>query len=475
MAVGLGGGIGGGLTQLSKLGKKPNVVPKFDPVGATDDLMRQQAGLKMRLLNSIDPEGRMHPLEKELISTNPKDVPRTEPSTWMTVGQQGKPLSIKFFEDAGWIGGRLNLRSWRNAPGDGKAIAEHWLTAPGKGVVFTTERTKQNALMSRIFGRKGATQLLGIPEDSTMVFQAHHLSATKAVLTGQEGIVYDSPYYHELQKIWEDVELYLGNHPKNIQGTIGHIKRDLDSPHGLIHKFLDDKMGPDGSDFWTQERLNQIVIYDANGNAIGHKNFELRKKWTKEQARIFKDAVDLFKLATRQYYLAKGMKPNEYLTALPILDDEIVDSFINKLPPKFGTETKVVNGKTVKAYNTNVIEKIAKEIADEPNVTPTVKPSIQDVFDKRAAETFDVMYKFAVTEANGEDMLLDVLFKGLTPVQALKKWRKNDPQMKQLSIRFKKAIKQAKSGEGFKKLKELYQMKQGEIPPANTTFDKGAD
>ena len=38
-----------------------------------------------------------------------------------------------------------------------------------------------------------------------------------------------------------------------------------------------------------------------------------------------------------------------------------------------------------------------------------------------------------------------------------------------------KAIKQAKSGEGYKKLKELYQMKQGEIPPADTAFDKGAD
>ena len=85
------------------------------------------------------------------------------------------------------------------------------------------------------------------------------------------------------------------------------------------------------------------------------------------------------------------------------------------------------------------------------------------------------MYKFAVTEANGEDMLLDVLFEGLTARQAINKWRKNDPQMKQLSIRFKKAIEQAKSGEGYKKLKELYQVKQGEIPPADTTFDKGAD
>ena len=55
---------------------------------------------------------------------DPKDVPRNDPGTWMTAGQQSKPLSIKFFEDAGWRNGRLNLKSWREAPGDGKAIAE---------------------------------------------------------------------------------------------------------------------------------------------------------------------------------------------------------------------------------------------------------------------------------------------------------------------------------------------------------------
>ena len=59
LTAGIGGGIGGGLTQLSKnIKQKPLKVyaSELDPTGATDDLMRQQAGLKMRLLNSIDPE-----------------------------------------------------------------------------------------------------------------------------------------------------------------------------------------------------------------------------------------------------------------------------------------------------------------------------------------------------------------------------------------------------------------------------------
>ena len=61
LSAGIGGTLGGGITQLSKLKKKPNVVPQFDSTGATDDLMRQQAGLKMRLLKSIDPEDSLQP------------------------------------------------------------------------------------------------------------------------------------------------------------------------------------------------------------------------------------------------------------------------------------------------------------------------------------------------------------------------------------------------------------------------------
>ncbi len=79
----------------------------------------------------------------------------------------------------------------------------------------------------------------------------------------------------DLRKVWEDLELTLGNNPDNIIGTLGLVQRDLDSPHSLIHKFLDSKMGPDGTAFWTPEKMNQIVIYDKDGNAIGHKNFKL--------------------------------------------------------------------------------------------------------------------------------------------------------------------------------------------------------
>ena len=386
LSAGIGGTVGGGLTKLSKLGK----TPRFDPTGATDDLMRQQAGLKMRLLNSIDPEGRPHPLEKELLAIDPKDVPNTSPEMWMTAGRKASPLNYLFGERAGWRGGRLNLKSWKDAPGDGKDIAEKFLTAQGKGVVFQSRANTENALMSRIFGNN-IRPLLGLSDETDRVFQAHHATATKAVLRGQEGLVYDSPYYHEIQKVWTDLELALGNMPDNIMGTVGLVQRDLQSPHSLVHKFLDSRMGPDGSKFWTPEIMNKIVIYDAAGNAIGHKNFKLRKDLTKKQAKIFKEALDLLRLAHENFYLAVQKRPGEFGTVLDMTGEEIVEAFFNKLPPKSGTGR----------YTTNVIKKIVKEIADEADVKPTIPSgSLKQLFSKwsaqrRVKDRIDQMYKFA--------------------------------------------------------------------------------
>ena len=395
---------------------------------------------------------------------DPKDVPRNTADSWRTVGRKSQPLNFLFGDKAGWKGGRLNLKSWR-ARGADKNIAEQFLTAQGKGVVFSSEANKQNAFMSRIFGIEGAEQLLNLPKGSQRIFQAHHNTATKAVLTGQEGLVYDSPYYHEIQEVWESLNLTLGNNPDNIIGTLGLVQRDLNSPHSLIHKFLDSKMGKDGTDFWTEDLMKQIVIYDNAGNAIGHKNFDLRLAKTKEQALIFKEAVDLLKLSHEQFYLAKGVRPGEYLTTEPVLDEEVVNAFINKLPPKGGTGQ----------YTTDVISRIAREVAQETDIKPAIpsfsfKQLIEEVADKNVREQLDKMYRFAVNQSNGEDMLIDVIFNNMKPKDAIKKYRGNDPAADLLKKELEEAVKYNRQ-----RLKQLYQMKFGEIPPAVTKFDKGAD
>ena len=395
---------------------------------------------------------------------DPKDIPRKTADSWRTAGQKSQPLNFLFGDKAGWRGGLLNIKSWRERGAD-KNIAEQFLTAQDKGVPFSSERDKQNLFMTRVFGMEGARQLLNLPPGTKRIFQAHHNTATKAVLTGQEGLTYDSPYYHEIQKVWEDLNLTLGNNPDNIIGTLGLVQRDLNSPHSLIHKFLDSKMGPDGTKFWTEDLMKQIVIYDDAGNAIGHKNFDLRVEKTKEQALIFKEAVDLLKLSHQQFYLAKGVKPGEYLSTEPILDEEIVDSFINKLPPKGGTGQ----------YTTDVISRIAREVAQETDIKPVIKSgSLKQLIEEQVAddvrEKLDGMYRFAVNQSNGEDMLIDVIFNNMKPIDAIRKYRGNDPAADLLEKELKEAVRYNRQ-----RLKQLYQMKFGELPSAVTKFDKGAD
>ena len=80
------------------------------------------------------------------------------------------------------------------------------------------------------------------------------------------------------------------------------------------------------------------------------------------------------------------------------------------------------------------------------------------------------MYRFAVNQANGEDMLIEVIFNNMKPIDAIRKYRGNDPAAAALAKELSDAVKYNRQ-----RLKQLYQMKFGEIPPAVTKFDKGAD
>ena len=85
-------------------------------------------------------------------------MPRNAASTWRTAGQKSQPLNFLFGDKAGWRGGLLNIKSWRERGAD-KNIAEQFLTAQDKGVPFSSERDKQNLFMTRVFGMK--VQIIG--------------------------------------------------------------------------------------------------------------------------------------------------------------------------------------------------------------------------------------------------------------------------------------------------------------------------
>lgn len=97
--------------------------------------------------------------------------------------------------------------------------------------------------------------------------------------------------------------------------------------------------------------------------------------------------------------------------------------FINKLPPKGGTGQ----------YTTDVISRIAREVANEKNIKPAIpsfsfKQLIEEVADKNVRARLDKMYDFAVNQSNGEDMLIDVIFNNMKPKDAIKNIEETIPQ-----------------------------------------------
>ena len=87
--------------------------------------------------------------------------------------------------------------------------------------------------------------------------------------------------------------------------------------------------GEAGENFWTPEKLQQITVYDNEGNAIGTKNDELRIKFIKEQVKNIKESIDILNLAQEEYEVISGGK-----NPVQLGPEEIVNFFFNKLPAR---------------------------------------------------------------------------------------------------------------------------------------------
>ena len=388
---------------------------------------------------------------------DPLDKPTYDLSELIIPKQRGADKSgLAIMNESGMPGGRLDIDLYKQTRN--REAVSIYLTPRGKGVPFRIAQAATIASLNRKFGPN--VKKLGLSGLKSL--QAHHNVPLKAGLPAFQGLVKDSPKYNKFMQLYYDELLSLGDMPKNIVPALGDTLTDkvsggkqYNSPHYLIHKFIKDVMGEDGLEFWTPDELDNLVVRQGeNGPIIRTINDERRTELIKEQIGLFKRAQDILRLGMEEYRLLGSTQQ--------IMPEEIVEAFTKKLPADL-------------RYEPRLIESIVREVTEDLGYVPRAKPSIQDVFDQQTADLVDNLYKFAVNEDNGEEMLLDVLFNQLTATQAIKKWRKNDPQFRQLSLRFNKALKQAKDPKILQRLRELYQIKQGEIPPADTLFDLGAD
>ena len=294
----------------------------------------------------------------------------THPTTYDGVNTINTLLN----KHGGFKSGRLNLKSYDLKGNLDKRIAATvFITPYGKGGNFQAIAKREKSVVYQIFGtdleRMGFAPITEKMGTSPSV-QAHHAdSPIKAIVPGFEGIVKESPKYHRFTKLFFDEMLALGDMPENIIGVLGHTARDPDSPHSLSHLFTRYMMGEDGRLFWTKEKLDQIVVYDNEGNAIGTKNDDLREKFMLEQIDLLKDNIKVLENATEQYKILfeQGIQDPatviEYFEdKLPNLDKEYIRAFAPKVLEKFIADVKAEEAATVQANPITITER--NEIID---------------------------------------------------------------------------------------------------------------
>ena len=253
---------------------------------------------------------------------DPEDVPTFDLSTMIDPirGKNRPDVNIlNVLNTNGMRGGRVDVFKYR-AAGKNRQAVEYYLSPYSKMVKFNLRKNNVAASMDRKFGDyKG--QLGLAPKGS---FQAHHVVPIKAAFLGFHGIVKESPKYNYYMKLYHDELLKTGNQVENIVEALGHVDREKDSPHSLVHQFIEQIMGKSGEKFWTDEIIETLVVRDETGDIIGTKNDEMRERLMRKQIELFKRGEGILNIAMKEYTM--------YASSEIIPPEVIVDYFTDKLP-----------------------------------------------------------------------------------------------------------------------------------------------
>ena len=254
----------------------------------------------------IPPEERIgtqkgDPLQMAEEPVDPGDIPDIDLSTMIDpVRGKNKPNKniLSILNQNGMRGGRVDVFAYRQA-GKNRAAVEYYLSPYYKMIKFNPRRNQIAISMSRQYG--GYLTKLGLGEKAS--FQAHHIVPIKAAFLGFHGIVKESPKYHYYMKLYHDNLLYTGNQLENIKAALGMVDRDRDSPHSLVHQFIEEVMGKSGELFWDDTTLESLVVRDADGKIIKTRNDEMRERLMLKQIELFKRGEDILNIAMKEYSL----------------------------------------------------------------------------------------------------------------------------------------------------------------------------
>ena len=205
-------------------------------------------------------------------------------------------------------------------------------------------------------------------------FQLHHQQPILASLPGYDGLRFGSDEWWDVTEILWKKGLRAGDHDKNLIPLVGGSKASkknvknkkalditgrFETPHSVTHKYLDEKVGPDGTLFWTEDVLDRINGRGKwEGKGVDHQ-FRL-DKW-EEYADIVlksKQITDQAQQTFKDLY-----KRNPALKDVPV-DPKEIDLVIErlvKLEEDGLVKPEILEGR----WQVNQMESIVMDVTEE--------------------------------------------------------------------------------------------------------------
>ena len=213
---------------------------------------------------------------------------------------------------------------------------------------------------------------------------------------------------YKIRRILVKEGIFGGHNPKNLQ----YLPTDV---HTVKTNFWEQQVGKDGSKFFKGRPMRTYADVE---------------KAAKEMKAFINRSNDIVEKVSSQYYLMRKNK----------ISIEELDAILQKVDLNQGP------------YNLKEVRTLIDEISIDTKTLGGYTGQ-NTIFSQIVSDNISDLVKFTENNIRGEEALLDVIFKGMSPAAALKKYKKFDPTITQGT--FNKYLKQARQKDVMEQLKNL--------------------
>ena len=236
--------------------------------------------------------------------------------------------------------------------------------------------------------------------------QLDHIAQLKALTPFYKGR--NLKQAKKIRRILIKEGIFGGHNPKNLK----YLPTDV---HTVKTRFWEQQVGKDGSKFFKGRPMRTYADVE---NAA-------------KEMKVFIDrSNDIVEKVSSQYYLMRKNK----------ISPQELDSILQKVDLNQDS------------YNLKEVQTLINEISIDTKTLGGYTGQ-NTIFSQIVSDNISDLVKFTENNIRGEEALLDVIFKKVSPAAALKKYRKFDPTMTQGT--FNKYLRQARQKDVMEQLRNL--------------------